>query len=532
MPALLPSSRASYRVRLSLFDVFWAAASPLLALYFRDAYLLNSKFLFEPKLGSLVLLYCGISVACSILAFLVFRISDGISHYFSVHDAFNVVKAVIASGLMTSVILFTFTRLEGIPRSTPVLHFLILAAGLLTGRALMMLRDRDPQSISEASERSAAEHIIMIGTNRLSSLYIKFIGAYAPSQRRIIAVLDHEQHLIGRAMCGVPVVAAPHHLDSVIEEFQVHGVATDRIIVGGDENFLSEPMLNLVRQVCAARAIKIDFLPQLIGLAELAAPRSAAASRPMLRRLPADQDIAKKIAARPYFKLKRAIDFTLALLGVCLLSPLLLVSAILVLFDLGSPVLFWQQRVGRNHRNFFVYKFRTLRPPYDQFGRQIPDDQRRSVIGRMLRGSRIDELPQLFNVLVGDMALIGPRPLLPHDQPDDIGLRLTVRPGITGWAQINGGNLITKAEKGALDDWYIRNASLWLDARIALFTLGVLFRGERRSEQAVTEAYAARRGTSYERGQRSRPERRREQSATLRLKPAGQPGHHASTPAE
>jgi hypothetical protein len=110
-----------------------------------------------------------------------------------------------------------------------------------------------------------------------------------------------------------------------------------------------------------------------------------------------------------------------------------------------------------------------------------------------LRSSRIDELAQLFNVLVGDMALIGPRPLLPHDQPQNIGLRLTVRPGITGWAQINGGNLISKEENGALDDWYIRHASLWLDARIALLTLRVFFTGEHRSQQAVTEAYAARR---------------------------------------
>jgi lipopolysaccharide/colanic/teichoic acid biosynthesis glycosyltransferase len=442
-------------------------------------------------------------------------------------------KAVITSGLMTSVILFTFTRLEGIPRSTPVLHFLILAAGLLTARALMMLRDRDPQSITEDGARSPAEHIIMIGTNRLSSLYIKFIGAYAPSQRRIIAVLDHEQHLIGRAMCGVPIVAAPHHLDSVIKEFQVHGVETDRVIVGGDENFLNGPMLNLVREVCAAREIKIDFLPQLVGLAERTTP-ARATPRPAVHRLPAGGTIAEKITSRPYFKVKRVVDFTIALFALCALCPLLLMSAVLVLFDLGSPVLFWQQRAGRNNRNFFVYKFRTLRPPYDRFGQTVPESERRSLIGRMLRRARIDELPQLFNVLVGDMALIGPRPLLLHDQPADIGLRLAVRPGITGWAQINGGNLITKEEKGALDDWYIRNASLWLDARIGLFTLGVLFRGERRSEQAVTDAYAARRANGHERSQRSsRPDRRRDQLAVVRMKRApGRSSPQASTPAE
>jgi hypothetical protein len=94
----------------------------------------------------------------------------------------------------------------------------------------------------------------------------------------------------------------------------------------------------------------------------------------------------------------------------------------------------------------------------------------------------------LFHVLVGEMSLIGPRPLLPQDQPANSTLRLMVRPGITGWAQINGGNLITTEEKGALDDWYVHNASFWLDMRIALYTLAFLFTGERRAERAVHEA--------------------------------------------
>ena len=138
--------------------------------------------------------------------------------------------------------------------------------------------------------------------------------------------------------------------------------------------------------------------------------------------------------------------------------------------------------------NFFLYKFRTLRPPFDRHGQPVPNDQRISWIGHLLRESRLDEFPQLFNVLFGDMSLIGPRPLLPEDQPTNASLRLMVRPGLTGWAQINGGNLITPEEKGALDDWYVQKASLWLDLRIALLTLRFLFTGERRSEQAVSEA--------------------------------------------
>jgi sugar transferase len=110
------------------------------------------------------------------------------------------------------------------------------------------------------------------------------------------------------------------------------------------------------------------------------------------------------------------------------------------------------------------------------------------TLRKLLRRLRFDELPQLFNVLVCDMSLIGPRPLLPRDQPANCNLRLLVRPGITGWAQISGGTLITTEEKGAFDDWYIRNASFWLDLRIVLFTVLFLFTGERRFEQAVHQA--------------------------------------------
>jgi lipopolysaccharide/colanic/teichoic acid biosynthesis glycosyltransferase len=189
-----------------------------------------------------------------------------------------------------------------------------------------------------------------------------------------------------------------------------------------------------------------------------------------------------------YFRVKRVIDCVAAFLAILLFSPLLLLASAMILLDLGSPVMFWQKRIGRDGKSFYLHKFRTLRPPFDRRGQPLRDDQRTSWLGHSLRKSRLDEFPQLLNVLVGEMSLIGPRPLLPEDQPKNPNLRLSVRPGITGWAQINGGNLVTPEEKGALDDWYIRNASFRLDLRIALLTLRFLSMGERRSEQAVSEA--------------------------------------------
>ena len=158
-----------------------------------------------------------------------------------------------------------------------------------------------------------------------------------------------------------------------------------------------------------------------------------------------------------------------------------------MLYDVGLPILFWQERLGWNGRSFLIYKFRTLGAPFDSAGNPNFAGRQLSAIGRFLRASRIDELPQLLNVLFGDMSLIGPRPLLPEDQPANKEIRLSVRPGITGWAQVNGGKLVSKEEKQKLDEWYVRNASFALDLRIALMTFGVMMKSRLSSEESSSD---------------------------------------------
>jgi lipopolysaccharide/colanic/teichoic acid biosynthesis glycosyltransferase len=475
MAPRLPSSRGSFRFHLLPFDVLWAAAAPPLALYLRDANILSAQG------AEMAMLYCSLSFLFAIIGFWAFRVSDAIPRHFSVHDAIEILKATIAAALATTVVLFSLTRLEGIPRSIPVLQALLLAAGLFAVRAVTMLLDKDGQ-VTEHPSHAEVEHIIMIGSTKLSSLYIQFLRAYSPLHRRVIAVLDAKQTLIGRAMSGVPVIAPPQHLAEIIEEFAVHGVYTDRIIIGGDEDFLSEEMLIHVRLICKQRQIALDFLPKLMGLGDLPPPRRNVASAPLPIQRPPTR------ALRPYFRIKRIIDCVAALIGIVTFLPLLLLVSVLIRLNLGSPILFWQKRIGQDGKAFFLYKFRTLPPPFDRHGQPVPNDRRISRTGRLLRESRLDEFPQLLNVLFGEMSLVGPRPLLPEDQPTNTSLRLMVRPGLTGWAQINGGNLVTPEEKGALDDWYVQKVSLWLDLRIALLTMRFLFTGERRSEQAVSEA--------------------------------------------
>ena len=170
---------------------------------------------------------------------------------------------------------------------------------------------------------------------------------------------------------------------------------------------------------------------------------------------------------------KRLIDSMVAGVALILLFPLMAVTAVVVLICMGRPILFRQQRPGLNGRLFNMFKFRTMAQE------QGIDAARLTGLGRLLRRTSLDELPELWNVLRGDMSLVGPRPLLPEYLPlyDDCQLRRhEVRPGITGWAQVNGRNALDWPERFKLDVWYVDNRSFWMDMRILAMTLVQLFK--------------------------------------------------------
>ncbi len=172
--------------------------------------------------------------------------------------------------------------------------------------------------------------------------------------------------------------------------------------------------------------------------------------------------------------LKRVFDLVLASLGLLALGLPLLGLFWLVRHKLGSPVLFHQTRPGFHGKPFVMYKFRTMTEAYDTSGAALPDECRLSPFGRFLRASSLDELPELFNVLKGDMSLVGPRPLLMEYLPiytPDQARRHEVRPGITGWAQVNGRNALSWEDKFKLDVWYVDHRSLWLDLKILWLTV-------------------------------------------------------------
>jgi len=172
--------------------------------------------------------------------------------------------------------------------------------------------------------------------------------------------------------------------------------------------------------------------------------------------------------------MKRIFDIVLSLIGLLVLSPIIIIIAILIYLKLGTPIFFKQDRPGLKGNLFRMYKFRTMLDKIDSSGTSLPDEDRLTKFGKLLRSTSLDELPELFNVLKGEMSIVGPRPLLKSYLPlynDRQKRRHDVKPGITGWAQINGRNAISWNEKFELDVWYVENHNLLLDIKVILMTI-------------------------------------------------------------
>lgn len=197
--------------------------------------------------------------------------------------------------------------------------------------------------------------------------------------------------------------------------------------------------------------------------------------------------MSKSIYAK---KVKRLVDFFLSALMIIILSPVFIAVLLLVKLRLGSPILFIQSRPGKNEEIFKMYKFRTMKDAKDKDGFPLPDEERITPFGKILRSSSLDELPELFNILKGDMSIVGPRPLLKDYLPlynEEQRKRHNVRPGLTGLAQVNGRNTISWEEKFLYDIKYVKSISFLLDLKIILLTIKkVIVRDGINSDNSVT----------------------------------------------
>jgi lipopolysaccharide/colanic/teichoic acid biosynthesis glycosyltransferase len=454
----------------------WAGISPILAFLIRDGRINHID---------VVGVYGGAALVISLIVFQWFRISSPIPNYFSIHDAFTVSKACLTTVALTAVVLFVFTRLDFAPRSIPIIHFLVLGCGLIGTRALSRLADARLADEMPRPDCEELESILVIGATRLAWFFSKMVEELSSHERRIVAIIDERPQLINRSLNGYSVVGTPEDLSRIIDEYATHGVEISKVVVAAHPKYLTDKTRKKVRAACKAKNIPIEWLHETFAPSH--AKTFGSFESPV-----AGPGFAAAVTAGPYWKTKRLMDIVVAIAMMITLVPLTILVAALVLIDVGFPIVFWQQRIGQLGRPLYVYKFRTMRSSFDREGLPIPESERLSLLGRLLRRNHLDEIPQLFNILTGSMSLIGPRPLLPVDQPKNINLRLQVRPGLTGLAQISGGTLLSPDEKDALDDWYIQHASLFLDIKIILRTMWVIVRGNPRNNTQISAALAER----------------------------------------
>ena len=478
-------------LRLLVIDLAAFLLAGYLALLIRD----NFDFSAEHFEGMSP--YIGFSFAAGLLIFPIIGINRSLWRYSTFGDFLRIGAASLLVVLAATTLTFAFNRLEGLARAIPILHF-ILAVGLLGAVRASMRFVHEMRSRPRAGtdpERLPGEQVLIVGLNVVASLFVRSANEFAADRIHVVGVLGTSDRHRGGLLQGVPILGLPEDVEAILRQLDVHGVNVDRIVVALTQRELSPAIREALEAVENGSEVRVDYFSERLGFSER--PASPAVSKASGVRsgdpgdtLPSLRNVLDHaVLSRPYWRWKRLFDLVVAFVLIVATLPLMLVVALLVMLDIGQPVVFWQQRPGACGRRLRLYKFRTMRAAHDGDGNRVPEEARVSRIGTFLRRSRLDELPQLFNILVGQMSFVGPRPLLPVDQSPAFSGRLAVRPGLTGWAQVNGGRQVSALDKATMDLWYIRNASFSLDIRIAFMTLRMLVYGEKTDQRAIAAAW-------------------------------------------
>ena len=429
----------------------------------------------EPKLYALdhivdAVTYTTFAFVVGVVITIAFNLGKNVRGLISMGEVQSVVLAALSSVSLTALTVFSFTRLDTVPRTVPLIHLLVLASLMLTTRAIATKQRRRRERRNKVPHADPS-HVLLIGANRLAWSYLRMLNVLDTGRTDVVAILDDNPKLFGRSVLGYSVLAPPSELSRVVHEYAVHGVRINRVLIAANRHADEAQLWMKLEDYCRDSSISVGFLGDILGM-ELGQPPAAS---PAPVEAPAPR-------MRAYLRVKRVFDFCIALALSIVLAPVFAIAALGVLIDLGWPITFWQKRDGKNGEPFLIYKIRTMHAPFDRRGRFVEEDRRASRFGEFLRRTRLDELPQLWNVLTGAMSFVGPRPLLPVDQPSTSKYRLRVPPGLTGWAQIHGGKRVNADDKGLLDDWYVEHASLWLDISIILRTGLIVLLGDERIE--------------------------------------------------
>ena len=464
-------------------DLALVAVSAYAALIIRDNFVPSA-----PRLQAIV----PYSLLCILSATIVFnasRLNRALWRYVSLKDILKLIAAVTIALLLALLGAFTLNRLEGVPRSLPVIQWFLLAAAMGGARiaARLVGEWRGRRARPDLHVQNPIEHILVIGRGDVAELYLRSVAEFAPSNLVIEGILSPGDELRGRSMRSHKILGKPEDVGHIVAQLEVHGVTVDRVVVTQPYEQLSRRAQEEIEKL-ERSSTTVDWIVESLRLRGRKLPDVRQASAEATVELPTSTHRDERGPSNEYHRAKRIIDTIAAVCLSVLVAPLLLLVALLVALDVGFPLVFWQKRPGRYGRPFRLYKFRTMGEAHDAEGIRLPDELRSSSVGRFLRRSRLDELPQLFNILVGDMSFVGPRPLLSSDQPKEQALRLHVRPGLTGWAQVNGGRDISSDEKAVLDAWYVENASAWLEVKILFGTVRMLLFGERQKRSASQAA--------------------------------------------
>jgi lipopolysaccharide/colanic/teichoic acid biosynthesis glycosyltransferase len=470
-------------------DLGWVALSAILAVLMRDNFVP-----YEPHLEA-VTAYAAIAVATSTLAFVIAGLHKRLWQYTSLPDVLRIMAAVTVALLLALFISFVASRLEDVARSVPVIQWFLLVGAMVGTRVAIRIWHERARRNRLATVDASVQHVLIVGLSHLTELYLQSVAEYASKTIEIVGILSEQRELRGRLLGFHKVLGTPEELPQVMAQLEVHGIALERIVVTQPFEQLSRRAGEALLAVERGSGVRVDWMVELLGLAEEPEREHGYA---LGSSLPESQAMQASLAARDvaqlslgkYGYVKRASDILGAISLSVLLAPLILVIGLLVALDVGVPLVFWQKRPGRFGRPFKLFKFCTMHPAHDAQGNRIPDEERSSIVGRLLRRIRLDELPQLYNILIGEMSFVGPRPLLPVNQPLETSARHLVRPGLTGLAQVYGRRDISPEDKNVFDIWYVQNASLWLDIKILLRTPIVMIRGERDDHYTMCAARA------------------------------------------
>jgi lipopolysaccharide/colanic/teichoic acid biosynthesis glycosyltransferase len=467
-------------------DLAWVALSAILAVFIRDNFVPWEQHL------NAITAYAAIAVATSAIVFSIAAIHKPLWQYTSLPDVIRILTAVTVALLLAVFISFVASRLEGVARSIPVIQWFLLVSAMVATRMGVRLWKEQTRRDRVVQPHADVEHVLIVGVSHLTELFLESVAEYASKKVEIVGILSEQPELQGRLLRFHKVLGTPDELPQVMAELEVHGVVLERVVVMQPFEHLSRRASDALLAVEKASSVKVDWMAELLGLTVGRGnndDRVKASQGGSLQRSPSVETSLR--FSLSYRFIKRTADILGATMLSVLAMPLIATIAVLVALDVGFPVVFWQKRPGRFGRPFKLYKFCTMRAAHDGEGRRIADEKRSSVVARFLRRTRLDEIPQLYNILVGEMSFVGPRPLLPVDQPVETSARLLVRPGLTGLAQVYGTRDMSPDDKNALDIWYVGYASLWLDVKIMLRTPIVMMREELVDHHALRNALRA-----------------------------------------